>query len=107
MLANREGDATGAVLYRAALTGGGQALGAPQAPGLAVGAAADIVSFPSEHEAMVARAGDAWLDSWIFAGAPVQHVWRRGRRRVTDGRHHARDAISARYRGVLERLLRR
>lgn len=65
------------------------------------------MSFPSEHEAMVARAGDAWLDSWIFAGAPVQHVWRRGRRRVTDGRHHARDAISARYRGVLERLLRR
>ncbi|TAJ74834.1 MAG: formimidoylglutamate deiminase [Phenylobacterium sp.] len=107
VLANRQGEATGAALYRGALTGGAQALGTPQAAGLAVGAAADIVSFPSDHEALVARAGDAWLDSWIFAAAPVQHVWRRGRRVVADGRHHAREAITTRYRWVLERLLRR
>jgi formiminoglutamate deiminase len=107
VLAHREGEATGAVLYRGALTGGAQALGVPQAPGLAVGAAADIVSFPSDHEALAARTGDAWLDSWIFAAAPVQHVWRRGHQVVADGRHHARERITTRYRWVLERLLRR
>jgi len=107
VLARREGEATGALLYRRALTGGAQALGVPQGPGLAVGASADIVSFPNDHETLVARADDAWLDSWIFAAAPVEHVWRRGRRVVADGRHHARERITARYRGVLERLLRK
>jgi len=107
VLAGREGEATGAALYRRALIGGAQALGMPQSPGLAVGTPADIVSFPSDHEALAARFGDAWLDSWIFAAAPVQHVWRRGRRVVADGRHHARETITTRYRRVLERLLRK
>jgi len=107
VVAQREGEATGAALYRGALAGGAQALGVAQAPGLAVGAAADIVSFPSSHEAYAGRSGDAWLDSWIFAGGPVEHVWRRGGRVVEHGRHHARERITARYREALERLLRR
>ncbi|MBJ7412108.1 MAG: amidohydrolase family protein, partial [Phenylobacterium sp.] len=107
ILAGREGESTGARLYRGALAGGGRALGAPQAPGLAMGAAADIVSFPASHEAFAARSRDAWLDSRIFAAGPVEHVWRRGVQVVEDGRHVAREPITARYRAVLVRLLGR
>lgn len=107
VLAGPEGAATGATLYRKALVGGGRALGVPKASGLEVGAAADLVSFPLDHEAYAGRSGDAWLDSRVFAGGPLQHVWRRGRRVVVDGRHVARDAVSARYRQTLARLLSR
>lgn len=107
VLAGREGESTGARLYRGALAGAGRALGVPQAPGLAAGASADIASFPAGHEAYAARSGDAWLDSRIFAGGPVEHVWRRGVRVVEDGRHVAREPIAARYRAVLARLLGR
>lgn len=106
-LAQRDGEATGGALFRGALVGGGQALGALQAPGLALGAAADILSFAADDEAFAGRSGDAWLDSWIFAAAPLEHVWRRGRRVVEHGRHHARDRIAARYKAVLNRLLAR
>jgi len=105
VLAPGEGSATGAALYRNALTGGAQALGVPQAAGLAVSAAADIVSLPSTHEAYAGRAGDAWLDSRVFAAGQVEHVWRRGRRVVEDGRHLARERVAARYREALARLL--
>ncbi len=107
VLAGREGGSTGARLYRGAVVGGGQALSVPQTPGLAVGAAADIVSFPADHEAYAARSGDAWLDSRIFGAGPVEHVWRRGVRVVEDGRHVSGEAIAARYRSVLSRLLGR
>ncbi|WP_296596044.1 formimidoylglutamate deiminase [Phenylobacterium sp.] len=107
VLAGEQGAATGATLYRKALAGGGQALGVPQAAGLAVGAAADLVSLPVDHEAYAARSGDAWLDSRVFAGGPLEHVWRRGRRVVADGRHVARGPVSARYGQTLARLLRR
>ncbi|OHB26135.1 MAG: formimidoylglutamate deiminase [Phenylobacterium sp. RIFCSPHIGHO2_01_FULL_69_31] len=107
VLAGREGESTGGRLYRGALVGGGQAVGVPQAPGLAVGATSDIVSFPTGHEAFAARSGDAWLDSRIFAGGPVEHVWRRGVRVVEDGRHVAREPVAARYRAALAGLLGR
>jgi len=107
VLASGEGASTGAALYRKALTGGAQALGVPQPAGLAVGAAADIVSLPAGHEAYAGRSGDAWLDSRVFAAGPVEHVWRRGRRVVEHGRHHARERIAGRYRAVLFRLVAR
>lgn len=105
VLALGEGDSVGAALYRKALEGGAAALSAFSATGLAPGAAADIIGFPVEHEAYAARAGDAWLDSWIFAGGPIEHVWRRGQRVVEHGRHIAREAVSSRYRQTLKRLL--
>lgn len=105
LLAKGAGEATGAGLYRAAQAGGARALGQGESSGLKVGSSADIVSLDPEHEALSARHGDAWLDSRVFAGAPVQHVWRRGIRVVEDGRHRARDRIVARYRATMARLL--
>ena len=51
--------------------------------------------------------GDAILDSWIFGGAArlVDCVWRGGVQRVAGGRHVAREAIDARYRAAMDKLL--
>ncbi|WP_374526254.1 formimidoylglutamate deiminase [Sphingopyxis sp.] len=105
LLAGGAGQSTGASLYRGALAGGGQALGRPGA-GLVVGEAADIVSLKARDPFFAGRSGDAILDSWIFGGAArlVDCVWRGGVKRVVGGRHIARDAIGARYRGTIARL---
>jgi formimidoylglutamate deiminase len=52
------------------------------------------------------RADDA-IDRWIFSGNrnAVRGVQVAGKRVVADGRHHDRDAISARYRQTLRALL--
>ncbi|MGV7119780.1 formimidoylglutamate deiminase [Sphingopyxis sp. 550A] len=106
LLADGAGQSTGASLYRGALAGGGQALGRPSA-GLAVGAAADIVSLKADDPAFAGRTGDAILDSWIFGGGArrVDCVWRGGVKQVEGGRHVARDAIDARYRAAMAKLL--
>ncbi|MDR3510582.1 MAG: formimidoylglutamate deiminase [Caulobacteraceae bacterium] len=106
LLAAAEGASTGAGLWRGALAGGAQALGAP-AGGLRAGGPADIVSLRSDHPALAARAGDAVLDSLVFAGGrgAIDGVWRAGRKRVSDGRHHQGEAIRARYGQVLRELL--
>jgi formiminoglutamate deiminase len=99
------GQSTGGALYRAALAGGAQALGAEA--GLRVGTSADIVSLDATHPSLATRSGDALLDGLIFAAGrdAIDRVWRRGREVVTNGRHVARDAIAARYRAALTRLL--
>ncbi|WP_454886757.1 formimidoylglutamate deiminase [Sphingomonas oryzagri] len=104
MLATEAGGSTGGAIVRAALTGGGQALGTRSA--LMEGCAADLVSLDADHPAFIARERDAWLDGWIFAArrGAVDAVWRRGRKIVSGGRHHARDAIVARYRAALAGL---
>jgi formimidoylglutamate deiminase len=96
---------TGRALFDAALAGGAAALGAGPA-GLSPGAAADIVSLDAEHPAMLGRSGDAWLDSWIFAGdnAVVDCVWARGMKLVAGGRHRSRDAARRRYAAAMESL---
>jgi formiminoglutamate deiminase len=106
VMATGEGASTGGQIYRAALKGGAQSLGAGEAP-LKVGAPADFVSLDMDHPAMAHREGDAILDSWIFAarGGVVDCVWRRGRKVVTGGQHHARDAIVARYKKALAKAL--
>jgi len=105
LLAGGAGQSTGASLYRGALAGGGQALGSG-GKGLAVGEAADVVSLKASDPCFAGRAGDAILDSWIFGGGRrlVDCVWRGGIKRVENGRHVARDAIDARYRGAIARL---
>lgn len=97
--------ATGADLFRAALAGGGQALG--RASGIAVGNCADIFSLATDHPSVVHRTGDELLDAFVFAGGGgmIDRVWRGGVVCVEDGRHVARDAMAARYRGALGRLL--
>ncbi|WP_109808105.1 formimidoylglutamate deiminase [Sphingosinithalassobacter portus] len=106
LLAAGPGRSTGRNLYDAARTGGAQALGRIR-PAIAPGAVADIVALRADAPALVARPGDALIDSWVFAGGRgvVESVWSRGRRCVSGGRHVARDAIAARYRQTLGKLL--
>ena len=98
------GQSTGRALFDGALAGGAQALGQAE-PGLSVGAAADFFSLSSHDPALAGRGDDAILDSWIFVGAAIDCIWRRGRKRVAAGCHHARDVIVGRYRDSLGRLL--
>jgi formimidoylglutamate deiminase len=105
VLAAGRGQSTGRTLFDMALAGGAQALGAES--GLKVGAPADIVALRSHHPSLVARSGDAILDSFIFAGGHgmVSDVWRGGRKLVSDGVHRDRVVVAARYCRTLERLL--
>jgi formimidoylglutamate deiminase len=97
---------TGRALFDRALNGGSQALGAIEV-GLVVGASADVVALDEDNAALVARDGDAILDSFVFSArrSPVDAVWVRGQRQVTGGRHHAHEAVARRFRATLERLL--
>ncbi len=106
VLADAAGVSTGGRLYRAALAGGAQALGAP-GQGIAPGAPADLVSLDGEHPSLVERRGDALLDSWIFAAGrdAVDCVWRHGEKLVEAGRHRHAEPIRATYRRTLQRLL--
>lgn len=106
LLAGGAGQSTGASLYLGALAGGGQALGRP-GKGIAVGEAADIVSLKADDPFFAERTDDIILDSWIFGGGRrlVDCVWRGGVKQVAGGRHIARDAIDARYRATIARLL--
>ncbi|HWE05949.1 MAG TPA: amidohydrolase family protein [Rhizomicrobium sp.] len=99
-----QGRSTGRALFDGALAGGAQALGQAIA-GIREGASADLVSLDANDPALAGRIGDSILDSRIFAGAAIDCVWRHGEKRVSGGRHHTRDEISARYRRTLERLL--
>ncbi len=97
---------TGRGLFERALAGGAQVLGARTGQ-LAPGYLADIVALSDRHVSMLHRRGDAWLDSWIFAGArAVETVWSAGRKVVSGGRHHARDRIEQRFAATLAELLR-
>jgi len=106
VLARGREHSTGRRLLESTVAGGAQALGVDRR-GLVVGADADIVSLDTAHDALLDRQGDAVLDSWIFAArvAPIDCVWRYGRKVVSGGRHIRRDAITARYRRVLAGLL--
>lgn len=97
--------ATGDALFRLSAGGGAQALGV--AAGLAPGNAADLVSLDAAHPALLARDGGALLDSLVFAAGrgAIDGVWRRGEQVVSGGRHHARAAVAARYRTVIEAVI--
>lgn len=104
VLAGEDRPATGARMFAAAVAGGGRSLGVEM--GLAAGKPADIVSLNRGDVGFADRGGDALIDSWVFAShAGVDCVWRGGRKRVEGGRHRDRDAIEARYRVALNRLM--
>ena len=105
VLAPDAGRSTGRYLYESALGGGAQALGV--AAGLRVGASADVLELDPAHPALQTRAGDALLDSWMFAArnGALRAVWRHGRQCVADGRHLQRDAITARFAQALQGVL--
>lgn len=104
VLAAEEGASVGAALFKGALAGGAQALGAGSAA-LEVGARADILALDPDHPSLVGRRGDARLDSLVFAGAPVTEVWCAGEQVVAEGRHRKAETIAVRYRATLKRLL--
>lgn len=95
---------TGRALYDATLKGGHQALG-QSAAGIAVGGQADFVSLDKNQSALFEMNGDHILDAWIFSGQRcVDCVWVAGKKLVTNGRHHLRDAATARYRATMKKL---
>jgi formiminoglutamate deiminase len=110
VLASGAGASTGRSLFEHALAGGRQALHGPAAGaaagGLTVGASCDVLSLAAAHAALLERRGDEILDSWIFAGgrSVIDCVWRAGVKVVSNGRHHDRDAIVARFARTLKHL---
>jgi formiminoglutamate deiminase len=97
------GASTGRALFDGALAGGAQSLGVTS--GICVGAGADFVTLHADDPTLAGRSGDAILDSWIFAGARIDCVWRNGQKLVSSGSHRARTVVEDRYRGVVRRLL--
>lgn len=95
---------TGGDLWRAATVGGAQALGVGRG-GLRRGAPADFITLDANHPNLVGRSGDTLIDSLVFAGGGIDTVWRHGQQLVSGGRHHAREAIQARYVQTLKALL--
>jgi formimidoylglutamate deiminase len=106
VLAGAPGQSTGRRLFSAALQGGAQATGFPDAA-LAPGCFADFLTFNLDHPALVGRQEDELLDSWIFAAdkSVIDGVWRAGRKVVAGGRHVQHERITRRYREVIQRLL--
>lgn len=95
------GVSTGRTLFDGALAGGGQALAAPG--GIAPARSADLVALDLAGAPHLA--GDEILDGWIFAdGVAVDSVWSMGRKRVSGGRHAARDPIESRFLKAMTRL---
>lgn len=95
---------TGRGVFEAALAGGARALAAGLA-GIEPGRPADLVTLNADHPALSGKAGDAVLDSWIFANAGrIDCVWVGGRKVVEHGLHSRREAIARRYRAVLTKL---
>jgi formimidoylglutamate deiminase len=96
------GAGTGDTLFRAAVSGGAQALGQP-VDGLKPGQRADFVVLDEAHPSLAGRPVERMIDGWIFAGdkSCVRDVHVAGRRVVADGRHVARDRIRADYAKVL------
>jgi formimidoylglutamate deiminase len=105
LLAVAPGASTGGSMWRAALRGGAQALGVTAE--LAPGQSADLISLDPAHPALAQRSGDSLIDGWIFAARdnPVDCVWRRGRKVVSGGHHHAREAAQRAYLALLPDLL--
>ncbi len=91
VMAGGEGRSTGEDLWAAALRGVAQACGVPVGA-IAPGMRADIAWL------------DASLDAVVFARGAVTRVMAGGRVVVEDGRHHARDAVAARFARTLGRL---
>ncbi len=106
VLAPQEGVSSGRWLFERSLHGAAQALGV--GCGLQPGAPADVVELDPQHPSLIARDGDAWLDSWVFAArnGAVRSVWRGGRELVRHGRHLQRDAVAARFAQALRGVLR-
>jgi len=104
VVSRKEGQSTGGALYRGALAGGARALARDEGR-IAVGAPADLVVIGDEDR-LAGMKGDQRLDAYLFAAAArsALHVIRRGKIVVAEGRHVARERITARFIQLLGRL---
>ncbi len=101
----RPNGSTGRALFEGAMKGGHQALGAGDS-GIAVGHQADFISLDKKQSALFEMSGDQILDAWIFSGQRcVDCVWVAGKKMVTNGRHHLRDAATKRYKQAMKKLV--
>src|SRR4030095_8057034 len=75
--------------------------------GIAPGKRADLVVLDRHHPSLAAAQDDSLLDAWLFAAdnAAIKTVYCRGVPVVQNGRHVARDVLSARYRRILAGLV--
>ncbi len=96
---------TGRRLFEAVCDGGARAAGRNTGR-IAPGRLADLVALDGAHIDLAGQEGDRLIDAYIFAGsdAMVRDVWSAGRHMVREGRHVARDAITAAYANAVEPL---
>lgn len=96
---------TGRTLYDGAVQGGAQAAGR-NAGAIATGHWADLVTLDLSGPDLQGLGGDTILDTFIFAADDrlVTDLWSAGRHLVTNGHHHARDAVTRRYAQTVARL---
>jgi formiminoglutamate deiminase len=101
------GQPTADRLFRDAVAGGAQALGAEVAD-LRPGAPASLLTLDRRHPALVDAPVEEILSRWIFAaaGGAVDCVWVGGRKVVERGRHLHWDRIAEDYRLAIGRLRR-
>jgi formimidoylglutamate deiminase len=96
----------GQALYAAAARGGAQAQ-RRQAGAIAPGCRADLVVLDPHDPALACQSVESLLDAAVFGPcrAPVRDVMTGGRWVVRDGHHPEEDAVFARYRSCLGRLV--
>ncbi len=106
LLASAESPSVGRFLYDAAVGGGARALAQPVGA-LQTGRRADWLVLDGDTPALVHKAGDAILDSLVFAAnhTAIKDVMVAGRWRIRDGRHDRQDAIFERFKTTLATLL--
>lgn len=106
VLTEREGQSTGRNLYEKALSGGAQALGR-RIGAIAAGHRADFIVLDADHPDLADVSGGRWIDSYIFVAGKtvIDTVFVAGQAMVRGGRHVNRDAICARYKRAMGRIL--
>ncbi|MEI4487597.1 formimidoylglutamate deiminase [Frigidibacter sp. MR17.14] len=99
------GRSTGRRLWDEIAQGGAQAAGRASGA-IAPGLWADLVALDGTSLDLAGLGGDTVLDSFAFQGDDrlVSDLWSAGRHLVHDGRHTAREPITAAYRRLVTRL---
>jgi formimidoylglutamate deiminase len=102
----RDGESSGLHLFQAMVAGGAQALAHPVGA-IAAGCRADLVVLDQDDPALLEQPAANLLDAAIFG--PARHVVRDvmvgGRWVIGEGHHADEEAILARYRQTIKRLL--
>jgi len=104
-LASGAGASTGRSLLDAVLKGGAACLDQPMGA-IAIGRRCDIAVLDETYSAMIGRAGDAALDTWIFSAGntAVKDVIVGGSHVVKDRRHMDEERIQKKFSETVRRL---